>query len=141
MTEKTPTVSSSGEIIEKIDLPNGLSVEFFDYSRGIAGDRWFVGLLARMPVPVRPEYFENRPPGSASFEEFTRACGREIDFELRKGRNFVDAQQKVEVLNGLLTRLKEHLLYYMGHPDFAAGFVRRKVNEYEERRNWWREGP
>ncbi|MEJ2071368.1 MAG: hypothetical protein P8X58_13355 [Syntrophobacterales bacterium] len=34
-------------------LNNGLTLEFWDYSRPIAGDRWFVLLEVRIAIPTR----------------------------------------------------------------------------------------
>jgi hypothetical protein len=34
-------------------LNNGLTLEFWDYSRPIAGDRWFVLLEVRIAIPIR----------------------------------------------------------------------------------------
>lgn len=46
-------------LVERRKLLNGLFLEFWDESRKLAGDRWYVGVRAAVPVPVP----ENPPEG------------------------------------------------------------------------------
>ena len=93
------------KLVEKIDLPNNLVLELHDYSRRIAGDRWFVGLLARIPIEVSEEDFAGRP--QELYRDFLEEQGPEI-----------------------------YVLPYMGHKSFAKGFIRRRIQEFEERQLW-----
>jgi len=128
-----------GKLIEKVKLPNGLTLELLDYSKRVAGDRWFVGLLARIPIEVDKDYLESISTQGVTYEEFIEACGKIIYFELKKERNFIDEKEKDEILNALSKRLKEHVIKYMGHPNFAKLTLKKRLKEYEERRNWWKE--
>ncbi len=128
-----------GKIIEKLTLPNGLTLELLDYSKRVAGDRWFVGLLARIPIKVDKQYLESISTQGVTYEEFVEACGEIVYFELTKERNFIDEREKEEILKSLSEKLKEHVLKYMGHPNFAKLTIKKKLKEYEERRNWWKE--
>lgn len=126
--------------VERLELPNGLTVELWDYSRRLAGDRWLVGLLVKIPIEVVESDFSGLEGGSALFKEFTETNGgATIFFELQKERNFIDEREKDEVFSELLENLKKHALAYMGHKDFAAGFKKKKIEEFLERRNWWKE--
>jgi len=126
--------------VERLRLPNGLEVEFWDYSRRLAGDRWLVGLLVKIPIEVSESDFDGLEGGSALFQEFVeKNGGPTIFFELQKERNFIDEREKDQVFSNLLENLKKHTLAYMGHKDFAAGFKKRKIDEFLERRNWWKE--
>ena len=46
-----------GTLIQRMKLDNGLTLEMFDLSRHVAGDRWLVSFEARIEVKVRREYF------------------------------------------------------------------------------------
>jgi len=45
------------KLIDRVPLENGLTLEMFDRSRPVAGDRWLVSFEARIEVKVRREYF------------------------------------------------------------------------------------
>jgi hypothetical protein len=127
---KTPFL----KLIEKIDLPNNLMLEFQDYSRLVAGDRWLVGLLARIPIEISEEDLADRP--QELYKDFLKEQGPVIYFELKKERNFIDEKEKDQVFNQMLNELKEYALSYMGHKSFAKGFIRRQIQVFEERWKW-----
>ena len=125
-------------LIEKIDLPNGLAVEFYDYSRQVAGDRWLVGLMARVPIEAAARTFASLSNGDAAIEEFLKAKGPIVYFEKKVERNFIDHAEKDRVLTDLLESFKGHCLAYIGHQGFADGFLRRQAKDFLERRAWWK---
>ena len=127
---KTPSL----KIVEKIDLPNNLVLEFHDYSRHVAGDRWLVGLLTRIPIEISEEDFTDRP--KELYKDFLKEQGPVINFELKKERNFIDEKEKDQVFNQMLNELREYALSYMGHKSFAKGFIRRQIQAFEERQKW-----
>ena len=127
---KTPSL----KIVEKIDLPNNLVLEFHDYSRHVAGDRWLVGLLTRIPIEISEEDFTDRP--KELYKDFLKEQGPVICFELKKERNFIDEKEKDQVFNQMLNELREYALSYMGHKSFAKGFIRRQIQAFEERQKW-----
>ena len=127
---KTPSL----KIVEKIDLPNNLVLEFHDYSRFVAGDRWLVGLLARIPIEISQEDFADRP--QELYKDFLKKQGPLIYFELKKERNFIDEKEKDQVFSQMLNELKENVLSYMGHKSFAKGFIGRQIQAFEERQKW-----
>jgi hypothetical protein len=127
---KTPFL----KLVEKIDLPNNLMLEFHDYSRRVAGDRWLVGLLARIPIEISEEDFAGRP--QELYKDFLEERGTVIYFELKKERNFIGEGEKDQVFNQMLNELKEYALSYMGHKSFAKGFIRRQIQVFEERWKW-----
>lgn len=124
----------SYRLVEKIDLPNNLVLEFYDYSRVVAGDRWLVGLLTRIPIEISEEDFAGRP--RELYKDFLEEHGTVIYFELKKERNFIGERRKDQVLNQMLNELKEYALSYMGHKSFAKGFIRRQIQVFEERWKW-----
>ena len=126
--------TDSLNLVEKIDLPNNLVLEFYDYSRIVAGDRWLVGLLARIPIEISEEDFANRP--KELYKDFLKEQGTVIYFDLKKERNFIDEKEKDQVFNQMLNELKEYALSYMGHKSFAKGFIKRQIQAFEERQKW-----
>ncbi len=122
------------KLVEKIDLPNNLVLEFYDYSRVVAGDRWLVGLLARIPIEISEEDFADRP--RELYKDFLKEQGPVIFFELKKERNFIDKKEKDRVFSQMLNELKEYALSYMGHKSFAKGYIRRQIQAFEERQKW-----
>jgi hypothetical protein len=76
--------------IEKIPMPNGLTVEVWDKSVSIAEDTTKVALLIRIPVELRPSYFA-RPD---HYELVRKIMGPEVLFEYKKERPFVRDRDK-----------------------------------------------
>lgn len=127
------------ELIEKIDLPNGLVLKLYDCSRLVAGDRWFVKLIAQIPVKVTPEAFAHLPDGKALYHEFIETRGDVVLFDKKLERTFIDQREKDQVLSRLIEKFKEDVLAYMGHPGFAKGILKLHVKDFIEKRKWWRE--
>ncbi len=129
------------EIIKEFELPNGLLLKLYDCSRRVAGDRWYVSLLARIPVAVSEEDFQGQEEAAAElFREFVEKEGNaEVIFELKKERNFIDEKEREAVFGKMLKDLEGHVFNYFSHPSFAQGVKRNKIKEFLERRNWWRE--
>ncbi len=130
--------TTSLRLVDKIALPNGLVLELYDYSRRVAGDRWFVGLLSRIPIEVSREDFASVAQEQGLYEEFIRQQGQPIYFEMKKERNFIDQREKDQIFRQLLDELRQHALSYMGHRSFARGFIRQRVRDFEERQKWWK---
>jgi hypothetical protein len=105
-------------------LPNGLTLEFHDLSRPMAGDRWQVILEVRLAVPVNagtlPPDLADRAP------EVVTALGPQISFSQQEVHHFIDAKQVPALLQDIETRLWDGLQDYLGHPDFAGGYLRKK---------------
>ncbi|MGB9712496.1 MAG: hypothetical protein ACP5J5_06435 [Dissulfurimicrobium sp.] len=127
-----------GLLIEKIDLPNGLVVELYDCSRRIAGDRWYVKLLARASVRVTSDAFAHLSECEAMFREFLDTRGELVYFDKEFERNFIDQREKDGLLREFVERLKKDALSYIGRPEFIPRLIRRQVNDFLEKRNWWR---
>ncbi len=129
------------EIVKEMRLANGLELTIYDTSRRVAGDRWYVGLVARIPVPVEEEDFAGwDEPAHLLFQEFVEQEGEpRVVFEIKKERNFIDQGEREAVFARLLSDLEAHCVEYMGHSRFAQGIKRKRLQEFMERRRWWRE--
>jgi len=125
------------QLIETIPLQNGLTAELYDYSRLIAGDRWLLGLLCKIEIPVKDEVFFIKNEWQGLKEPFINENGETVFFELRKERIFIDHKDKKNEFTELLRQLKEYSLKYMGHQRFPSGFLKRRIDEFEKRRRYW----
>jgi hypothetical protein len=124
-------------LVETITLPNGLRVEFHDFSRRVAGDRWLTGFNARIPVKVEREDFDMFDNSEHVYQKFLEENGDTIIYEVKRERNFIDETEKDAVFENLLETLKKHVLEYMGHENFASGVKRQRLVEFEERLHWY----
>jgi len=112
-------------------LKNGLTLEFWDRSRPVAGDRWQVVLEARIAVAVTPAHL----PGTlqSNLDDVTRVLGPQAVFSKEEVRNFVAAPAVAQLLQELQAMLLNSLQNYLGHPDFPARFIGKKFAEARER--------
>ncbi len=124
-------------LVEELTLANGLQICFYDCSRRIAGDRWYVKLLARIPVKIDEERFVQLGGKPGLYAEFLEATGGTPSFELHKERNFIDEREKDAVFEAILTRLKEHALNYLSHESFADKFLKKEIKSFLEKRTWY----
>ena len=125
----------SDRLIERISLPNGLTLELWDQSCRMAGDRWLVSLLARVEVPVSTEYFSSLDHGEQARLDLVTACGDPLVFTQNKVRHFVDEKETNAVLAGLCRRLKDTLAPYLGSAKFASLYVMKKYGDLRDRRS------
>ena len=125
---------NSPRLLDRHPLANGLTLELWDHSRPLVGDRWFVRLEARIAIPIRSEALP--PELQAHAARVVEALGEEIIFSQEEARNFIAAS----LAPGLLQEMQDRILAlapgYFGHADFAAGFIRKKFAEHQELQQW-----
>jgi len=117
-------------------LNNGLTLEFWDHSRPIAGDRWFVLLEVRIAVRIRPDTLP--PELREQADRVKEALGDEIIFSHKNERNFIAATEAPKILQEMQERFLDMAPGYFGHPDFAARFIRGKFSEKQALLHWQR---
>lgn len=125
-------------MMERMKLDNGLTLELFDCSRKIAGDRWLVSFLARIPLEITLEDFSHVPDAQRLFEQFIESEGRTIYFEIKKERNFIDEGEKNGILDDLLQDFRLNTLPYLGHKSLAKGIKKKRITQFQERQQWWK---
>jgi hypothetical protein len=123
-------------LISRHHLNNSLNLEFWDYSRPIAGDRWFVLLEVRIAIPIRPDTLPPELRGQA--DQVKEALGDEIIFSHKDERNFIAATEAPKILKDMKDRFLDMAPGYFGHPDFATRFIRGKFAEKQELQRWQR---
>jgi len=120
-------------LLETITLPNGLILELWNKSRPMAGDRWLISLLAKIEIPVLPEYFSTLDNGEEAYRDLLAAYGDPLVFTQEKTRHFVDAKDTKDMLAELCQRFKDNLLSYLGNPRFASLYVMKKYGDLQDR--------
>jgi hypothetical protein len=127
-------VINSAKLIARQLLPNGLTLEFWDHSRPVAGDRWYVLLEARIAVPVRADTLppDLRPQAA----QVVAVLGDEIIFSQKDERNFIAASEAPGVLKDMQERFMALAPGYFGHTDFAAKFIPKKYAELRQQHPW-----
>ena len=127
---------NSPRLLNRHTLDNGLTLEFWDLSRPLVGDRRFVCLEARMAIPVRAETLP--PELKAQTTLVVEALGENIIFTQAEERNFIAASHAPGLLQEMQDRLLALAPGYFGHADFAARFIRKKFAAQRELSRWQR---
>ncbi len=116
-------------LIKKIALNNGLTLEFIDVSRKVAGDRYLVVLKTRVAVPVEEKWFPEDDPAQPGLADIVKKVGPVVAFEQKKERNFVDEKEKPAVLTDIMTVAEDFGIRYIGHPDFPRKLILKKYHD------------
>lgn len=117
-------------------LGNGLTLEVWDLSRPVAGDRCQVVLEARVNIRLEAIYLPGEPASQKA--EIIAALGPELVYTRREERNFIAAKHVPSLLKEMETRLLVLAAAYLGHPDFAPRLIHKKYQEYQEKQRWQR---
>ncbi len=112
------------ENLEKsIDLKNGLTLELWNKSRVMAGDRWKITVIAQVDVPVEKAFSESNPKTQVTLDEIKTLLGESVRFEKKMERFFIDEKEKDDIIKGLINSLVESLFPYLSHPAFCKQFI------------------
>jgi hypothetical protein len=124
-------------LLERRGLSNGLLLEFWDESRKLAGNRWYVAVRAVVPVPLS----EHSPQGMPStvMEIILREVGDHLCFQLKEERHFIAEAEVAALRQELKEVFIKNSLPYLSHPDFPSRFVSRKMQEVREKMGWGNE--
>jgi hypothetical protein len=116
-------------------LDNGLTLELWDRSRPVAGDRWLVVLEARVVIPVREPYL---PPDLApEAAAVAAALGPEIVFSQKDERHFIAAREVPGLLQEMTARALDLAANYFGRQAFPGRLLRRRYVGHQERRRYY----
>ncbi len=113
------------QLIETIELENGLALEIRDASRKVAADRWLIKVVASMDVDVSDRWFSDTIASPGNTAEMQAKLGSTLRFEYRNERNFVDQNDKQTVFEAMLDSVMAKIAYY-SHPNFAARFIQKE---------------
>jgi hypothetical protein len=107
---------------ENIKLENGLVLELFDGSKKVAGDRWYVALIARIRIPVSAEWFSDKR-FLINIDNARDLLGAEVIFEQKREAHFLDEKEKENILKGMADAVLSGSLSYFSHPHFPAKYI------------------
>lgn len=123
-------------LLDRHPLDNGLTLEIWDHSRPLVGDRWFVNLETRIAIPVGAETMP--PELKVNAGMVMEALGEEIVFSQQEARNFIAASESPGLIQDMQERILSLASGYFGHAGFAPGFIRKKFAELQALRQWQR---
>jgi hypothetical protein len=123
--------------MERRGLANGVTLEFWDESRRVAVDRWYVGVRAVVPIRLADHAVDHLAP--EVMELIRTRVGSHLHFQLKEGKNFV-AEDEVDSVREEFKRLVlRNSLPYLSRPDFPSRFVNHKLREAADKMNQGRE--
>ena len=122
-------------LLRKIDLECGLELEIFEISRKLAGDRWYVGFIARIEIPIT--YLAGHTDSSeVDIEKMKDTLGETIRFEQKRDRHYIDEKEKDSLLNDLIDNFLEITLPYFSTKDFAKKYALIVCKKELEKASW-----
>lgn len=124
-------------LIKTIELSNGLKLDFYDISRKLAGDRWYVGLIARIDIPLIDSLLTNQHLSHYSVEEIRNTLGESVRFQQKRERHYIDEREKDDLLNDLMDSFIKRTLNYLSLPDFPGKYVLKEFQTYRKRKIWY----
>lgn len=120
-------------LIKTVELNNDLKLEFYDISRKLAGDRWYVGVIARVDVPVTDSLLMHSKFSPYSGKEIKTALGETVRFQQKQERNFIGELEKDDLMNSLVDSFIQSSKTYLSHPEFSIKFVLKEFQAYRKR--------
>jgi hypothetical protein len=123
-------------LIKTMELSNGLKLDFYDISRKLAGDRWYVGMIARIDIPLTDSLLTNQQLSNYSVEEIRNALGEAVRFQQKRERHYIDEREKDDLLNSLMDSFIKRTLNYFSRPDFPNKYVLKEFRTYLKRQTW-----
>ncbi len=121
-----------GEMVEKIELENGLILEIWNYSRKLAGDRWLVGFLAQISIIPSEKDFSN----SEYYNKFLKRTDGKVYYRYRKERHFVPEDAVSNIFFNIKENFLKAALPYLSHPDFKERLLKHEVKQFEKQIDW-----
>jgi hypothetical protein len=124
-------------LIKSIELSNGLKLDFYDISRKLAGDRWYVGVIARIDIPLIDSLLTNQNLSHYSVEEIRNTLGEFIRFQQKRERHYIDEREKDDLVNSLMDSFIKRTLNYFSLPDFPGKYILKEFQAYRKRKTWY----
>ena len=128
------------KLVDEMTLDNGITLELWDESRPLAGDRWMVSFVARIQVPVEPEYFKAEENEGLTLEVVRKAIGDHAAYVREKQSSFVDEKEKDREFNRLKDDFLETNLAYLSSPGFPRRLIMKAYDESQGLAVRWKPG-
>jgi len=133
-TTKNGECKMEQSLIKTMELSNGLKLDFYDISRKLAGDRWYVGMIARIDIPLTDLLLTKL--SNYSVKEIRNALGEAVSFQQKRERHYIDEGEKDALLHDLMDSFIKSTLNYFSHPDFPDKYVLKEFQAYLKEQAW-----
>jgi hypothetical protein len=120
-------------LIKTIDLENHLTLEIYDESIKMIGDRWMVNMVARIRVPLDEALIQKSKDFSVNKDKIKKALGKEVVFEHTSNRIFVDDNEKESIFQEMYDYFIDNTLPYLSRPNFPERFLLKIIREEMKR--------
>ena len=125
------------KLIKTMELKNGMTLNFYDASRPIAGDSWLISLIVRMEIPVVEALINDEGKSMDSVGEIKKVLGEKVLFEQKRDRIFVGESEKQTVFEEVYNFFIDSVLGYLSNKAFPKRYVLKKYREKVERESWY----
>ncbi|MDY6839765.1 MAG: hypothetical protein SWH78_17545 [Thermodesulfobacteriota bacterium] len=117
------------KLVDMISLENGLTLELYDASKRVAGDRWLVSMVASIEVGLKPEYLKGQDSEDVLLDDIGAAMDDKAVYRYEKIRNFIAETEKDEVFKELKQRFLDANLRYLSSPEFPRRLILKKYQQ------------
>jgi hypothetical protein len=124
-------------LLRKIDLESGLELEIYDVSRKLAGDRWYVGFIVRVEIPITFLAGHADSP-EVDIEKMKNVLGETVRFEQKRDRHFIHEKEKDALLNSLMDDFLASTLPYFSEKDFAKKYALKAYKKKLGKASWYK---
>jgi hypothetical protein len=101
-------------LIEEINLANGLKLKIFDLSRSVAADTFKVEISFQIKVDLKESYFA----APQDYAQVKNIMGDELTYENKRVRSFVYEKDQDSVREDLINTFKNNSLDYVASVNF-----------------------
>jgi hypothetical protein len=101
-------------LIEEINLANGLKLKIFDLSRPVAADTFKVEISFQIKVDLKESYFAS----PQDYAQVKNIMGDELTYENKRVRSFVYEKDQDSVREDLINTFKNNSLAYVASVNF-----------------------
>jgi len=124
-------------LLRRIDLESGLELEIYDVSRKLAGDRWYVGFIARIEIPI-PFLAGHADSPEVDIEKIKDVLGETVRFEQKRDRHFIHEKEKDALLKNLMDDFLATTLPYLSKKDFAQKYALKAYKKKLGKALWYK---
>ncbi|MBW2598462.1 MAG: hypothetical protein JRC55_07840 [Deltaproteobacteria bacterium] len=115
------------KLIKTMELKNGMTLNFYDASRPLSGDRWLISLIVRMEIPVVEALINDEGKSMDGVDEIKKVLGEKVLFEQKRDRIFVEESEKQTVFEEVYNSFIDSVLGYFSFIDSVLGYLSNKA--------------
>lgn len=120
------------ELKETIELPNGLTLEAWDFSKNVAGDRYQVALGCRIEINLENDAVPPSDGDRRALSKLQSELGPVIYYEYQIERNFIPREKKEAIWQELWKTFLSNSLTYLSKMDFARKFIPATLAQFKK---------